>query len=78
MPKLAVEDTLKPSADLVVHKCKVLEGEITPYTAVQAQIDTERRNAVAVSHTATHLLHSGLRQVLGTHVAQAGSLVEGG
>ena len=76
--KLAVEDTLKPSADLVVHKCKVLEGEITPYTAVQAEIDSERRNAVAVSHTATHLLHSGLREVLGTHVAQAGSLVEAG
>ena len=76
--KLAVEDTLKPSADLVVHKCKVLAGEITPYTAVQAEIDSERRNAVAVSHTATHLLHSGLRQVLGTHVAQAGSLVEAG
>ena len=76
--RLAVEDTLKPSADLVVHKCKVLEGEITPYTEVQAQINTERRNAVAVSHTATHLLHSGLRQILGTHVAQAGSLVEAG
>ena len=76
--RLAVEDTLKPSADLVVHKCKVLAGEITPYTTVQAQIDVERRNAVAVSHTATHLLHSGLREVLGTHVAQAGSLVEAG
>ena len=76
--RLAVEDTLKPSADLVVHKCKVLEGEITPYTTVQAEIDIERRNAVAVSHTATHLLHSGLREVLGTHVAQAGSLVEAG
>lgn len=76
--RLAVEDTLKPSADLVVHKCKVLEGEITPYTTVQAQINIERRNAVAVSHTATHLLHSGLRDVLGTHVAQAGSLVEAG
>ena len=76
--RLAVEDTLRPSADLVVHKCKVLAGEITPYTAVQAHINAERRNAVAVSHTATHLLHSGLRQVLGTHVAQAGSLVEAG
>ena len=76
--KLAVEDTRKPSADLVVHRCKVLEGEITPYTTVQAAINTEHRDAVAVSHTATHLLHSGLRQVLGTHVAQAGSLVEPG
>ena len=76
--KLRVQDTLKPSADLVVHKCEVLEGEITPYTAVHAQIDTGHRSAVAVSHTATHLLHSGLRRVLGTHVGQAGSLVEAG
>ena len=76
--KLAVQGTLKPSADLVAHKCKVIAGEITPYTAVQAQIDTDHRNAVAVSHTATHLLHSGLRHVLGTHVGQAGSLVEAG
>ena len=76
--KLSVQDTLRPSADLVVHKCKVLAGEITPYTAVQAKIDTEHRSAVAVSHTATHLLHSGLRAVLGTHVGQAGSLVESG
>ena len=76
--KLRVQDTLKPSADLVVHKCEVLEGEITPYTTVHAQIDTGHRGAVAVSHTATHLLHSGLRHVLGTHVGQAGSLVEAG
>ena len=76
--KLCVQDTLKPSADLVVHKCEVLEGEITPYTTVHAQIDTEHRSAVAVSHTATHLLHNGLRRVLGTHVGQAGSLVEAG
>ena len=76
--KLRVQGTLKPSADLVVHKCKVLEGEITPYTAVHAQIDTGHRSAVAMSHTATHLLHSGLRRVLGTHVGQAGSLVEAG
>ena len=76
--KLVVQDTLKPSPDLVVHRCKVLEGEITPYTGVRATIDTAHRKAVAVSHTATHLLHSGLRQVLGTHVGQAGSLVEAG
>ncbi len=76
--KLRVQDTLRPSADLVVHRCKVLTGEITPYTAVHAKIDTEHRSAVAVSHTATHLLHSGLREVLGTHVGQAGSRVEAG
>lgn len=76
--KLTVLDTIKPSPDLFVHKCKVLEGEITPFTNVKAQIDSDRRNAIAVSHTATHLLHSGLRSILGTHVAQAGSLVQSG
>ncbi len=76
--KLEVIDTIKPSPDLFVHKCKIVEGEITPFTKVKAQIDIDRRNAIAVSHTATHLLHSGLRNILGTHVAQAGSLVQAG
>ena len=76
--KIAVLDTIKPSPDLFVHKCKVVEGEITPFTEVKAQIDIDRRHAIAVSHTATHLLHSGLRDILGTHVAQAGSLVQDG
>ena len=76
--KLAVTDTIKPSPDLLVHRCKVIEGEITPFTRVKAQINIERRIAIAVSHTATHLLHSGLRTILGQHVSQAGSLVEDG
>ncbi len=76
--KLVVTDTIKPSPDLLVHRCKVIEGEITPFTRVKARIDSERRSAIAVSHTATHLLHSGLRTILGQHVSQAGSLVEDG
>ena len=76
--KLTVLDTIKPSPDLYVHKCKVLAGEFTPFSKVKAQINSDRRKAIAVSHTATHLLHSGLRNVLGTHVAQAGSLVQSG
>ncbi len=76
--KIAVLDTIKPSPDLFVHRCKVIEGEITPFTEVKAHIDIERRTGIAVSHTATHLLHSGLRSILGTHVAQAGSLVQDG
>ena len=76
--KLAVINTTKPVPDLLVHKCKVIEGEITPHTTVEAEIDEARRQHIAVSHTATHILHSGLRTALGEHVSQAGSLVEAG
>ena len=76
--KLKVVDTVKPVPDLFVHRCKVIEGEITPQTLVEAKIDAERRQHIAVSHTATHILHHALRTALGTHVGQAGSLVESG
>ena len=76
--RLEVGDTIKPTPNLIVHKCKVIEGEITPQTTVASQIDAERRGHIAVSHTATHILHSALRTTLGTHVSQAGSLVESG
>ncbi|MCG9127986.1 alanine--tRNA ligase [Candidatus Poribacteria bacterium] len=75
---LNVIDTQKPSPDLIVHKCIVVGGEITPFDNVTAKIDNNRRKQIAVSHTATHLLHSGLRTILGDHVSQAGSLVEAG
>ena len=76
--KLEVIDTFKPNPDLIVHNCKVIEGEIVPRTPVTSQIDAERRGHIAASHTATHMLHSALRGVLGKHVSQAGSLVEPG
>ena len=76
--KLEVVDSFKPNPNLIVHKCKVIEGEIVPQTPVTSQIDAERRGHIAVSHTATHMLHSALRKVLGMHVSQAGSLVEPG
>ncbi len=76
--KLEVIDTIKPVPDLYVHKCKVIEGELTPQTTVEAKIDAARRSQIAVSHTATHILHSALRAALGSHVGQAGSLVEAG
>ncbi len=76
--KLNVVDTFKPNPDLIVHKCNVIEGEITPQTPVKSQIDAVRRAHIAASHTATHMLHSALRKVLGMHVSQAGSLVEPG
>ena len=76
--KLKVVDTVKPVPDLYVHRCKVIEGEISPQTPVEAKIDADRRQHIAVSHTATHILHHALRSVLGNHVGQAGSLVESG
>jgi alanyl-tRNA synthetase len=76
--KLQVEDTFKPVSDLYVHRCRVLEGEITPHTTVEAKIDETRRGQIAASHTSTHILHSALRTILGAHVGQAGSLVEAG
>ena len=76
--KLKVVDTVKPVPDLFVHRCKVIEGEIAPQTLVEAKIDAERRQHITVSHTATHILHHALRTALGTHVGQAGSLVESG
>jgi len=63
---------------LTVHKCKIIEGNVEPGQDVSAEVDTERRKAIAISHTATHILHDVLREVLGDHVKQSGSLVEPG
>ncbi len=70
-----VVETLKPLPDFIVHKVKVLEGTISVSDAVTLAIDTNRRLAVTRHHSATHLLHAALRQILGEHVRQAGSLV---
>ena len=74
--KLDVIDTQKPTSDLLVHKCKVIDGNIAPRVFVSAKIDRDRRQKIAMSHTTTHILHNALRTVLGDHVGQAGSLVE--
>jgi alanyl-tRNA synthetase len=72
---LQVEDTLKPLEDLIVHKAKVKRGVVHEGMRASLKVDVDRRRAIALNHTGTHLLQAVLREVLGTHVHQAGSLV---
>lgn len=75
MVKVEVLDTKKISG-LHCHKVRVIEGSVKEGDRVFAKINFERRKAIMRNHTATHLLHSALRVVLGEHVKQAGSLVD--
>ncbi len=70
-----VADTQKKLGDLFVHLGAVEAGTFKAGDAVELEVDHTRRTATRANHSATHLLHEALRQVLGTHVAQKGSLV---
>src|SRR6185437_11569845 len=70
-----ITDTQKKGDGLFVHSGKVVKGSVRVGAAVEMKVDHERRTRLRSNHSATHLIHEALREVLGTHVAQKGSLV---
>jgi alanyl-tRNA synthetase len=73
--RVTVSDTQKKAGDLFAHMVTVEQGTIKVGDPLLLEVDQARRGAIRQNHTATHLLHEALRQVLGDHVAQKGSLV---
>jgi len=72
--RLVVADTQK-NGHAILHSGQLFSGTLRVGDSVQARVDTARRGAIRLNHSATHLLHAALRKVLGTHVTQKGSLV---
>ena len=70
-----VEDTYSVVSGYYLHRIKVEQGELRMGDSLNARVDAERRRRIKANHTGTHLLHAALREVLGPHVKQAGSLV---
>ena len=73
--RIAVLDTTKQAGGVFAHRVRVEAGAVNLGDALTLRVDHGRRSAIRANHSATHLLHEALREVLGTHVAQKGSLV---
>jgi len=73
--EMDVSDTIKDPTGLIIHKGKIIKGSIKKGDNVTLEVEKARREAIACSHTATHILHFALRKTLGDHVKQAGSFV---
>jgi alanyl-tRNA synthetase len=72
-----ITDVQKQAGDLFVHDLEIVQGALTPGARVRLAVDPDRRAATRANHSATHLLHSALRNVLGAHVSQKGQMVDG-
>jgi len=72
---LEILNAVKPISELIVHKARVTSGILKVSAKLKLEVDAPTRASTALNHTATHLLHSALHEILGDHVKQAGSLV---
>ena len=73
--QMEIVDTTSPVEGLILHKARIIKGALKVGQDVTLTVDLDRRRKITKAHTATHLLHAGLRKVLGDHAFQAGSLV---